>query len=251
MTPLRAAALAALALGACAAPPDSVPTPRPALELAVAQFSRAIPGGDVPPGWTPWVVDIRKPATRYSLVEEDRQTALRAEARGSVSGFLTNIRVDPALHPRVRWRWKVDRVIPGADESRAERDDSPARLMIAFAGDHARLEPGERAKLSLASALSGREAPYAMLMFIWSSEHAPGSIIPNPRSSRVQMIVVEQGPARLGRWLDYERDVAADYRRAFGEDPGLITGVGVLTDADDTQSSALTYYGDIFFRGED
>jgi hypothetical protein len=250
MRRLRTAAVAALALDACTAPPERIPAVRPAIEIAVAQFSRAVAGGEAPTGWEPWVVDIRKPATRYSLAEEDGQTALRADAQRSVSGLMTGMRVDPAVHPRVRWRWKVERLIPGADERRADGDDSPARLVIAFAGDYARLDPGERARLSLASALSGREAPYAMLMFIWSSEHAPETVIPNPRSSRVQMIVVEQGPARLGRWLEYERDVAADYRRAFGEDPGPITAVGVLTDADDTQSSALTHYGDILFRAK-
>ena len=49
----------------------------------------------------------------------------------------------------------------------------------------------------------------------------------------------------IGRWLAYERDVVADYRAAFGEDPPPISGVGLMTDADDTGESALAYYGDI------
>ena len=63
--------------------------------------------------------------------------------------------------------------------------------------------------------------------------------MPSPHTSHVRMIVVESGTARLGRWLGYERDVLADYRAAFGEEPTPITGVGIMSDADDTGESAL------------
>jgi len=60
--------------------------------------------------------------------------------------------------------------------------------------------------------------------------------------------VVESGAARLGRWSDYERDVAADYRRAFGAEPPAVSGVVVSTDTDNTGERAEAYYGDIEFR---
>ena len=41
------------------------------------------------------------------------------------------------------------------------------------------------------------------------------------------------------------RDVEADYRAAFGEAPPPISGVALMTDADNTGGSALAYYGDI------
>lgn len=243
----RLAAFAALALSACATvPEDTAPATR--AEATLARFSQVVAGGELPSGWEPWIVDRRKPATRYSLAEDDGRVVVCADAQRSVSGLAYSVVVDPVRYPRVGWRWKVEQLIPDADERDAAREDSPARLIIALEGDHARLDPEERAKLSLASTMSGRPPPYATLMYVWSNEHAPGTIIANPRTSRVRMIVVEQGAARLGRWLEYERDVVSDYRRAFAEDPGLITAVGLMTDADDTQSSALTYYGDIVLR---
>ena len=58
-------------------------------------------------------------------------------------------------------------------------------------------------------------------------------------------IVVEGGRARLGQWLAYERDVVADYRAAFGEDPPPISGVAIMTDADNTGDRASAWFGDV------
>lgn len=238
---LHALAFAAVALAACASE-DRPPV------AAVGRFSEAPPGAELPRAWQPWILDPRKPQTRYALVQDDGRTVLRAEAERSVSGLLNELRFDHGGRARLRWRWKVDQLARGDDATRAQGDDCAARVVVSFAGDLARLDATERAKLSLAAAFSGREAPYATLMYIWSAKHVPETVIVNPRSSRVRMIVVEQGAARLGRWLDYERDIVADFQRAFGEDAGVITAIGVLTDADDTESSALAHYGDITLR---
>jgi len=44
--------------------------------------------------------------------------------------------------------------------------------------------------------------------------------------------------------------VTEDYRRAFGEEPWDIVGVGVMTDASNTHEKASAQYGDISFRPE-
>jgi len=59
---------------------------------------------------------------------------------------------------------------------------------------------------------------------------------------------VESGEGRVGQWLKYRRNVFDDYRRAFGEEPADIVAVGVLTDSDNTQQVARSYYGDITLR---
>ena len=53
-----------------------------------------------------------------------------------------------------------------------------------------------------------------------------------------------------GRWSSFRRNVLEDYRLAFGEEPGRIESVGVMTDADNTQSRARAVYGDITFVAE-
>jgi len=62
------------------------------------------------------------------------------------------------------------------------------------------------------------------------------------------MIVADSGPENLGRWHTVTRNVVADFRRAFGEEPGTITSVGIMTDTDNTGTKAEAFYGDIEFR---
>ena len=62
------------------------------------------------------------------------------------------------------------------------------------------------------------------------------------------MIVVESGAEKVNQWVTEERDILEDYRRAFGEDPFLISGVAIMTDTDNTGESAVAYYGDIIFN---
>ena len=61
----------------------------------------------------------------------------------------------------------------------------------------------------------------------------------------IRQIVVESGPARLGRWVDFERDVQADFRLAFGRAPGALNSVGLLTDSNNTRTTAHAWYGPI------
>jgi hypothetical protein len=72
-----------------------------------------------------------------------------------------------------------------------------------------------------------------------------GSVVVHPRSDRVRKIVVESGRAHLRRWRHYKRSLAADYKLAFGEAPGPLLAVAVMTDGDNTRSRLLTRYRDI------
>jgi len=62
------------------------------------------------------------------------------------------------------------------------------------------------------------------------------------------MFVVESGSDKLGTWVIEERNVYEDYKKAFGQDPPLISGVAIMTDTDNTKESAKAYFGDIVFK---
>ena len=94
----------------------------------------------------------------------------------------------------------------------------------------------------------GEYPPHAGLNYIWDSKAPVETLASNAHTARVKMIVVESGPARLNQWLDYERDILADYRRAFGEEPPPISGIALMTDADNTGESAVAWYGNIELR---
>ncbi|MNC95601.1 hypothetical protein D3C83_127590 [compost metagenome] len=62
------------------------------------------------------------------------------------------------------------------------------------------------------------------------------------------MLVAESGRDKLGRWQEVTRNIHEDYRRAFGEEPGAITAIGIMTDTDNTGGNTHAYYGDIVFH---
>ncbi len=222
---------------------------QPQLESAplVAPFSTAKPGGAMPAGWKPVLITEAKKRTQYDLVADGDATVLHARAEAAASGLGYAVKFDPRSAPQVAWRWKMSQLIEGADNSVGAKEDSPVRLVFHFDGDRSRLPLTDRAFLSLGSKIAGQDAPYATLMYIWSN-HAPvGTVIRNPHTGRVRMIVASSGTAGVGAWQALQRNLADDYRRAFGEEAGLLTAVGVLTDTDNTGATVDAWYGDIRF----
>jgi hypothetical protein len=111
-----------------------------------------------------------------------------------------------------------------------------------------RLSPRNQLMFELARTLSGEAPPYATLVYVWDAKAPVGSVIVHPRSDRVRKIVVESGTTSLRQWRSYRRSLADDFRLAFGEAPGPLQAVAVMTDADNTRSRLTTRYRDIELR---
>jgi hypothetical protein len=221
---------------------EAAPMPMP--------FSSSKPGAGLPRGWEPVKLSDRKRPTAYTLVEEGDHVVLHAHATGAASGLAQFTRFDIRSAPLVEWRWKVNALVEGADNRIGAKEDSPARLLFAFDGDKSRLPLLDRSVFYIAEKLSGRELPYALLQYIWAREIPVGTILEHPHTRRVRLLVVASGPGGVGRWHSMSRNVLEDFRRAFHEEPGLLTGVGVLTDTDNTGGTVEAWYGDIQFRAE-
>lgn len=192
-----------------------------------------------------------KRTTRYWAGWEGPQRVVHARADASASMLRRRIRIEGADLGSVEFSWRVDALIDGADLNDADSSDSPARIVLAFDGDPARLSQRNRMLFDLAQAVTGEAPPYATLMYVWDNKAVPETVIPSRRTDRVRKIVLESGPERRGRWLHYRRDIAADYRRAFGEAPGALTGIALMTDADNTRTRAEASYGEVHLRAPD
>ena len=117
-----------------------------------------------------------------------------------------------------------------------------------FDTDPSRLGWWQRVRLLAARALRS-EVPAEALAYTWAGRLAPETIVDNPFAPGfVKMLAVESGAGRRGRWVDEERDVASDYRRAFGRTPSAVRGVALMTDTDDTHASVRACYGDLSFH---
>jgi hypothetical protein len=188
-----------------------------------------------------------KAASRFRYARLDGRDTVAAHADASASMLRQTVRIEPDELARVRFSWKVPGLIPLADMALRERDDAPVRVVLAFEGDRSRFSLRDAALSELARVLTGEEMPYATLMYVWCNQREPGSVIVNPRTDRIRKLVVESGPRRLNQWLDYERDIRADFERAFGEKPGALVGIGIMTDSDNTRSSTRAWYGTVRF----
>src|SRR5260221_9418662 len=223
---------------------DRVRGPSPLAPSRSTAFS-AIKAGDVlPREWGPWTMSRFRPSSRYRLVEDAGATVLQGSARASASGLIHYLDVDPLERPLLFWRWKVMALAP----TDASPDDSPARIVVSFAGDVRKLPFGDRLFYDQFRLFTGQQLPYAALMYVWGSRTPRDGVVANGYTSRIKIIAVENGRENLGKWLDETRDVAAGLRAPFGEEPGKVISVGIMTEADASDRALEAYYGDLEFR---
>ncbi|MGE0487159.1 MAG: DUF3047 domain-containing protein [Gammaproteobacteria bacterium] len=220
-----------------------------ARQFVVGAFSTAHPGEATDPAWRPLAFDGRPGPTVYTLVADGGATVVAARAAGTASGLLRELDLAPTQWPRLRWRWKLETLPRGADIGRREGDDYAARIYVTFAYDAEDVGLFERARFELLRLRYGHYPPRAALNYVWDAGAAVGTVRPNAYTGRVRMVVLESGPARAGEWVIEERDLLADFRHAFGYPPPRISGIAIMTDADDTGSVAAARYGDIELLG--
>ena len=232
-----------------ATPSDS----RPALGqdgvLQIGDFSSA--GGKLPEGWEPLEFKNIESHTRYTVVRDEGAWVVRAESRAAASGLTRkDLSIDLRDYPVLRWRWRVDNLIAQSNPARKEGDDYAARIYIAFRYEPERVPALRKAKFKAAQLLFG-DLPIGAINYIWATAMPVGSIVDNPFAGDfVKMISVQSGAGALGRWIEQERNVYEDYKRAFGAEPPLVEGVAMMTDTDNTGESARAWYGDIGFARE-
>lgn len=217
--------------------------------IEVGKFSAMQPGHPLSDGWQPLNFPRIARHTAYELVADNGTAVVRASADSSASGLVRHLAIDPARFPVIRWRWKVGNLLAKADPRSKEGDDYPARIYITFAYDPAQLGPLESFQYRAARLLYGEYPPLRAINYVRDGKTPAGTMLPNAYSARSMMIVAESGTAHLGEWRELERNVAEDYRLAFGAEAPMISGVAIMTDTDNTGDQATTYYGDIIFKG--
>jgi len=171
-----------------------------------------------------------KAATEYRVRREGTNCYVQAVAVKGCSALSRKLDIAPPQKLILRWRWRIDGVATNGSERELSRFDHAARVFVAF------------------DTLVG---PPRTLNYLWANVEPPGTILEHPKSSRAQLIVVESGNGKAGRWLAEERDLTADWKRVFPDKMvPKVVGVGMMTDGDSLGQTLTGGYADLQLIGK-
>jgi hypothetical protein len=182
----------------------------------------AFAGGKVgvePPDWK-----LREDSAKgvYLLQEENGRRFLRAASKGLGVQLAKQFEWDLGVYPWLTWSWRPVEFPKGSDERESGTNDSALAVYL--------LVPYSRVR-----------GPKAV-KYVWS-ERVPVGTRLSSNMGLTQVRVLRSGAGQKGQWVDERVNARDDFMQAFGvSQPPKPAGIAVLTDSDDTRSSAQGDY---------
>jgi hypothetical protein len=176
----------------------------------------------IPPGWE---LKINAGQADISVADQGDDAALHFKSAKSSFGLERAVDVDPAQMPYLDWRWKVTELPRGGDFRHYATDDQAAQVMVAFTDRR-------------------------IIAYLWDTT-APAGAMESASSIplvHIFAIVCRSGGADANRWLEENRNIAADYQKAFGKPAPHVKGIRLQINSQHTGSSAESYFGEVEFR---
>jgi hypothetical protein len=205
------------------------PDPDGRLRIPIADgVPTLLPASGPPAGWE--LKELAGQATIALVRDDDRLALLARSDRGSFVLY-RDVVVDLTRQPLLEWWWKATALPAGGDARSPELDDQAAQLyLVAPRWPFPRLQS-------------------RVVGYLWDTRAPVGTRVVRPDAPNVRSIVVESGPERLGTWIRERRDVRADFTELFGEEPGRVGMIGIMSDSDHTGSHGEALFGDLVFFG--
>ena len=242
----RASLLVALALNlALPGPAALAQAPAPAL----APFSAA-GSGQPPASWRPVGLPPGKaPLAQMDVVALEGARVLRLRTEASYGTLVHAVAGwTPSAESTLRWRWRLEEPVAGADLRRKEGDDAALKVCVMYDMPLEKVPFVERSLLRLARSVSGELLPAATVCYVWDATLAAGTALPNAYSKRVRFLVLDGAADRAGAWRAQQRRIDADFLRLFGDESGVVPpviAIAVGADSDNTGGRSLAYIADI------
>lgn len=136
--------------------------------------------------------------------------------------------VDDALGnaDRASWRWAVSQGVAATDLTRKGGDDRNLAIYFVFVDEATARTLNRNSARRLLTNPSTRA-----LVYVWGGAHPKGAILPSPYSDGLRTKILRgTGTGTFSESVDLD----ADYRRAFGSAPGVLVGLAITADSDDT-----------------
>lgn len=177
-----------------------------------------------------WEEKIFKNRVLYSVKIERTDGYLTAYSKNAASGIFYEIGFNPKRQPIVSWKWKVIKFpekgpYPYATSKWIEKDDYAARFYVIFP--------------------SFLFTHTKSLEYVWDKNLPEGTLMTSPYYKNIKIIVAESGEKNVGDWVYEKRNIYADFQMAFGREPGRVGAIAIMTDSDNTISTAEADYDEI------
>lgn len=200
------------------------------LQLPFGDFKQKAPEEKKTPvqGW--WMVSyFAVPPTRYSRAGKG---IIKAESVGSRASLYKEVREKEKNLPVLTWRWKISNVVRSAVETKKDRFDAAARVMVVFGSERG------------SKVMEGREPLGLRIEYIWASHLPGGHLFDYPGEKYCKVFVLETGERKAGEWVFEKRNLLEDYKKAFGTESRGVLAIGIQTDTDHSNEMVTAYYSE-------
>jgi hypothetical protein len=173
------------------------------------------------------------PPTQYSRAGKG---IIKAESLGGRSSLFKEVKEKEGNHPILSWGWKISNVVHSAIETRKDRFDAAARVMVLF---------GKEKSYTI---FGGGEPVGLKIEYIWATRLPKSHVFDHPGEKDCKIFVLESGEGKVGQWVYFERNVHKDFKKAFGQDSPGVLAIGIQTDTDHSNEQVTAYYADPILR---
>ena len=189
-----------------------------------------------------------KPLTQFDVTELDNKKVLRIRTDKSYGNL---VHAWQGHVSSIAFNWRLDMPLLEANLKAKNTDDAALKVCLSFDMPMEKVPLTDRAKLKIAQFLSQEHLPTATICYVWAHAEPVGTDFDNPFTGRVHYIVLNSGEAKLKTWQSHQRNISADFLKAFGNETTVIpavTAIIVGADSDNTQGSSLSYIADIVLQ---
>ena len=170
-----------------------------------------------------------KKKTNYSIIKENGESYLKAEAEGQASGLGREIKVDLDKTPFLNITWKVEQGIPGIKENSKKGHDFAARV-------------------SVIKEIGSLPWQKKAMNYVFSSNEKTNSHWTGPyRKQIIDYVASSLVDSKENSWVTVKLNVKEHFKKFLDLDLGEIDGVAIMTDTDNTKQKAVSYYKNIYF----
>ena len=169
--------------------------------------------------------------TEYSVGSDENGNYLKAIADNAASGLGKEIKIDLNKTPFINITWKIEKDIPGIDETAKKGHDFAARVFVI--------------KKTGATALSNRAINY-----VFSSNQEVGSNFPSPYTKKSIDNVLATTKTNLNEWVTVKANVKEDFKKFHNLDVNELDGIAIMSDTDNSKKKSITYYQNIYFSSQ-